>query len=306
MGYPGQYANDGYISQWLEKLVNENKSGDTLKTYLSTMNLFANFFKKDLCTVKREDIGKYLNQKDGDKDKFSVGTKYCRQAALDEFYKWMKEQRMVNENPIEEKFSWKKPDRLPEYWSVQEIRVIKEYLLTKKSERDFIVFQTLIGSGLRIHEVVKLTDKSIFTEFDIDGSMSYLIRVIGKGNKERIVGISKDLYHLLKNYILKFNLTEGPIFLNRFGEQIIPNHYNKLFTEIENTLKIRCHPHMTRHTYAMMFINSMNEKSGGNPRMELLQKQLGHTDPNTTQIYFDLLNKTKSQAAQDFAPSVNL
>ena len=176
----------------------------------------------------------------------------------------------------------KKGLKLPETLSTEEIDdLIKSIDLSHpQGQRNKAIIETLYGCGLRVSELINL---KITNWYRKDG----FIKVVGKGNKERLVPIGKVTEGILKIYVDQIRVhqkinkgCEDFVFLNRRGNQL---SRVMIFTIIKDLaektgLKKTISPHTFRHSFATELI-----KRGANLRA--VQEMLGHESINTTQIY---------------------
>ena len=171
---------------------------------------------------------------------------------------------------------------MPETLSTDEIdNLIKSIDLSHpQGQRNKAIIETLYGCGLRVSELINL---KITNWYRKDG----FIKVVGKGNKERLVPIGKVTEGILKIYVDQIRVhqkinkgCEDFVFLNRRGNQL---SRVMIFTIIKNLaektgLKKTISPHTFRHSFATELI-----KRGANLRA--VQEMLGHESISTTQIY---------------------
>jgi len=172
--------------------------------------------------------------------------------------------------------------KLPETLSIEEMNLIIEQPNTNEPSgiRDRAILETLYACGLRVSELINLKQRDILYDADI-------IRVFGKGSKERIVPIGSSALHWISEYLrlarhlfIKFGKPEDVIFLNQRGTKFsrmgiwkIINNYAK-----QAGLEIHVHPHTFRHSFATHLLE-------GGADLRAVQEMLGHADISTTQIY---------------------
>jgi integrase/recombinase XerD len=179
----------------------------------------------------------------------------------------------------------KLPKKIPEILEVEEIVSLINTIDTslKLGFRDKAILSTLYSTGLRVSELVNLSLVNILFNEDI-------IRVIGKGNKERIVPLGKIALNDIKNYV--YNLrpklakkgnSKGFVFLNARGGQLtrmsIWNIIQK--AKLNSGLHKQVTPHTFRHSFATHLLH-------GGADLRVVQELLGHSDITTTQIYSHL------------------
>jgi len=171
---------------------------------------------------------------------------------------------------------------LPEVLSYQQIEKILDQPDTNAGAgiRDRAMLETLYACGLRVSELTNLKQRDILYDAEI-------IRVFGKGSKERIVPIGSSAIHWIKEYILhsrhiflKSLQGNDILFLNQRGRQLSRMGIWKI---IENYAKaaqieVRVHPHIFRHSFATHLLE-------GGADLRAVQEMLGHSDISTTQIY---------------------
>jgi integrase/recombinase XerD len=162
------------------------------------------------------------------------------------------------------------------------------------------MLEVLYSSGLRVSELVDLRLNNVY--FDVG-----FLRVIGKGNKERLVPIGKDALKYLKIYCEEIRGkaphkpqqkgNEGYAFLNRHGRKLTRV---MVFTIIKNLakqigLKKTISPHTFRHSFATHLIE-------GGADLRAVQEMLGHESITTTEIYTHLDRDYLRQVIQEFHP----
>lgn len=148
---------------------------------------------------------------------------------------------------------------------------------TNKEIRDKAILEIMYSSGLRVSEVSNLN----LNDFNENNS----IKVLGKGNKERILPITKRSSKAIKQYVnnsrsnLNINSSETALFLGVRGSRISDR-------EIRRVVKLRLgtFPHSIRHTFATHLLE-------GGADLRVVQELLGHNDPSTTQIYTHVSKK---------------
>jgi integrase/recombinase XerD len=198
------------------------------------------------------------------------------------FYKYLILEEIIDKDPTLLIEGPKKGLKLPETLSTEEIdELIKSIDLSHpQGQRNKAIIETLYGCGLRVSELINLKITNWYRK-------DSFIKVIGKGNKERLVPIGKVTESVLKIYVDQIRVhqkinkgCEDFVFLNRRGNQL---SRVMIFTIIKNLaektgLKKTISPHTFRHSFATELI-----KRGANLRA--VQEMLGHESINTTQIY---------------------
>ena len=162
--------------------------------------------------------------------------------------------------------------RLPYYLTVEEAHQLID---SAQTERDRLFFRLLWETGVRVSEAIAIR----LGDVGRDG-----IRVLGKGNAERVVYIQDGLASAILFYAQERTLgRDDYLFWSRKGAHITKQRADQIIKEAARRggLERKVHAHLFRHGYAIHFLNS----SG---RLDALQEQLGHRDINTTRIYLRL------------------
>ena len=184
----------------------------------------------------------------------------------------------------------KNPKRLPHLLEQPDIDVLMTRLPGNEPTniRDRAIIELLYATGVRVSELVGLDTR------DIDFNQMQ-IRVIGKGSKERICLFGLPAKEALQNYLENGRATlvsggEAAFFLNRFGKRLSQRSVQRLVKSagIKVGLSLSIHPHLLRHSFATHLV-----ESGADIR--LVQHLLGHSSPDTTQIYTALSKRSSGE-----------
>ncbi|MEX1001996.1 MAG: site-specific tyrosine recombinase XerD [Crocinitomicaceae bacterium] len=189
--------------------------------------------------------------------------------------------------------------KLPEVLSIEEIDELKSAIDMSKQEghRNRAIIETLYSCGLRVSELINLQITNIYSE---EGFM----RVIGKGNKERLVPLSPsvikeiDIYQTLVRVHQDIKTGhEDFVFLNRRGAQLTRVMIFTIIKQLseEIGLKKRISPHTFRHSFATHMVE-------GGANLRAVQEMLGHESISTTEIYTHLSNDVLKEAIISFHP----
>jgi integrase/recombinase XerD len=215
------------------------------------------------------------------------------------FYKFLILEDLVTEDPTVLLEGPKLGRKLPDTLEYSEIVTLLDAIdmSTPEGGRNRAMLEVLYSSGLRVSELVDLRLNNIY--FDIG-----FVRVIGKGNKERLVPIGRDAMKYLKIYVEEIRVHvpvqkgfESYAFLNRRGRKLTRV---MIFTIIKS-LAIKCgikksiSPHTFRHSFATHLIE-------GGADLRAVQEMLGHESITTTEIYTHLDRDYLRQVIKEFHP----
>lgn len=210
-------------------------------------------------------------------------TRARRAAAVRMLFRHLKERRVVSSDPTELMETPKKPLVLPRVLSEEEVAAMLEAIDgdDPRSLRDRALLELLYGAGLRVSEACDLKSDA----FVADGE---LVRVLGKGSKERLVPVGGAAGRALSRYVdegrpalSRGNLGETHVFLTRLGRPFTRQGVFKTIRERAAAVGIapsRISPHVLRHCFASHLL-----AHGADVRA--IQELLGHADVGTTQIY---------------------
>jgi len=220
-------------------------------------------------------------------------------SGIKQFYGFLILENLVKVDPSELLEQPRLGRKLPEVLSIEEIDSLLAAIDLSKNEghRNRAMLETLYSCGLRVSELVGLRFSDLFFE---EG----FIRVIGKGNKERLVPVSPqvqkeiDIYKQhIRNHLNIQKGSENIVFLNRRGAQLTRV---MVFTIIKNLaetigLKKNISPHTFRHSFATHLIE-------GGANLRAIQEMLGHESITTTEIYTHLDQRFLRDAILSFHP----
>ncbi|OGU59856.1 MAG: hypothetical protein A2X64_04085 [Ignavibacteria bacterium GWF2_33_9] len=275
------------IDIFLKKLIEEkNFSKKTQETYSYALSDFKKYFHEtfnlepEIEQIDTDDIRPFLGwlQDKG----FSRNSIRLKSSTIKAFFKYLYRKEIIDNNPAAPLASPKKQKILPSFLTEREI----DNLLISQDGDEFeqirnkFLIQIIYSSGLRISEALNLQSKDILLK-------NHTIKVLGKGNKERIVPIGMQALQLYQKYIQVSNSLRKRnslfIFLDSKGKQLT---YSKAYKIVHNAMKSvtetkQKSPHTLRHTFATHLINN-----GADIRS--VGEMLGHSSLSSTQIYTHL------------------
>ena len=279
------------IQHYADHLRHErNVSPHTLRNYLSDLAQFQQFLierelalgaggKVDARKVDVHVVRAFLAALTQDRKKNSIGRKL---AALKGFFRYLLTTHKITKNPLLTMHSPKQEKPLPAFLSVDDVFQLLGAIQVKTplDARDRAALEVFYSSGLRVSELVGLDWA------DIDFQLG-ILRVVGKGSKERIVPVGEIALQALRDYAVaqqaKWQVTckgETPVFLNNRGRRITTRSMARV---VEKHLKqaglaVKMGPHGLRHSFATHLLNSGAD-------LRSIQELLGHASLSTTQRY---------------------
>ncbi len=260
-------------------------AGNTTLAYGRDLRDFGRFLSSKgidcASAVTREAIDGYLS---GERSAgLTAATRARRLAAIRMFFRYLKERRLIPTDPTELLDSPKKDKVLPRILSEEEVfRMIDKIDGTDPRElRDRALLEVMYGCGLRVSEACSLTLEDVVAEGE-------LLRITGKGSKERLVPLGGAAGRALQRYcesarevFSKGNATERRVFLTRRGGPFTRQGVFKIIKERALAADIapgKISPHVLRHCFASHML-----QRGADIRA--IQEMLGHADIGTTQVY---------------------
>lgn len=282
------------IRQFIHHLSAErNASPHTCRAYQRDLEEFENFLKSSgmylSCTgdvemekADRLTIRKYLSFLHRKIRKSSIARKI---STLRSFFKYLIREQLVSSNPAKSVSTPKVEKPLPttltvdEAFRLMEIPVEKTRLgVEKKGRRDRAIFELLYSSGIRVGELVGLN----LNQLDLDLG---IVKVMGKGRKERIVPVGSKAIEALKDYLGGREAIGGeePVFINSKGGRLTARTVGRLMKKYTKRSGIfrKVSPHTLRHSFATHLLDA-----GADIRE--IQEMLGHASLSTTQRYIHL------------------
>lgn len=215
------------------------------------------------------------------------------------FYKYLLFEEIIEKDPTSLLEGPKLGRKLPDTLDYEEIVKLFDAIDLSKQEggRNRAMLEILYSSGLRVSELVDLKVGNVY--FDVG-----FLRVIGKGNKERLVPVGKDALKFLKIYLEEIRVhvpvqkgSESNVFLNRRGKKLTRVMIFMIIKEL--AAKIGLHKTISPHTFRHSFATHLIE---GGADLRAVQEMLGHESITTTEIYTHLDRDYLRQVIQDFHP----
>ncbi|MBQ6731477.1 MAG: tyrosine-type recombinase/integrase [Bacilli bacterium] len=285
--------------EFLNYIVTErNYSLKTAKSYQEDIDLFCEYIFKEGTLMEDVDVLTIRNFLTEELSR-GVSKRSCKRrlCSLRHFYKYMVNVGYIKDNPFilmkAPKTETKYPHGLYKE-QIQELFARNAERTDNLKNRDQAILYLLYYSGVRAQELVSLNIQSVYMR-------ERLIRVLGKGNKERIIPFSEDCKKVLKNYIdndraklvNKYILWQkkhqdkkmqdsmmSPLFFNAQGGPLTTRGLEYILDAIQEKtgLFVGLHPHILRHSFATHLLENGAD-------LRVIQELLGHESINATQVY---------------------
>lgn len=199
-------------------------------------------------------------------------------AVLRTFFKFMCREGIISKNPVQKIASPKLGRRLPQFLYLEQMDALLKSAdcTTLLGARDQVILELLYGSGLRVSELVGLERGDI--EYDVG-----LVRVYGKGGKERVVPLTQPALQAIRNYLKLRNDQAKALLINYQGTRLSARSVRRILDKMVDkvSLDLHVHPHMLRHSFATHLLD-------GGADLRSVQELLGHSKLSSTQIYTHL------------------
>lgn len=202
-------------------------------------------------------------------------------SSLKSFFKYLLRQQVLTVSPMTTVISPKVNKRLPQFVEKKDVETLfnhVEFPDSWQGKTDRLILEIFYNTGMRQAELVN------FKESQLDASKK-VIKVLGKGNKERVLPLSAGLINQLTNYIAQKRVEfEQPdtacVFVNAKGKKLYPKYvYNTVKTYLSSVTTIsKKSPHILRHTFATHLMNNGAD-------LNAVKELLGHSSLAATQIY---------------------
>lgn len=297
-------TNSQIMQDWIKNLRLDGISDKTIRWYGYGLKRFNSYTDKPYDSVTINDIKDFITWlKDNG---YSTSTQKGNYTTLKVFFNYLVTNNYIEVNPFNKsktpKFSHK---QIYSFKTPEIIEIMKSF--DKKDfcgYRDYAIFSTLLSTGIRKAELVNMK----LGDVAYDG-VGYF-RVVGKGNRTRVVPIGNVLSKILKNYIKrrqKFLASKNlpasiySLWVNNRGEPLTASGVDGIFDrlkQLDYPWSTRVSAHTVRHTFAVTFL-----VNGGD--VFSLQKIMGHSDISTTKVYIDLKTDYIKRQGDNFNPLDN-
>ncbi len=293
MNGPSDPAVERFLDAlWLEAGLSRN----TLSAYRSDLEHFADWFKASPARASRDDLTSFLASY---VDRGARPRTTARLlSSFRRFYRYLLREGLIAEDPTATLDSPKLGRPLPKSLSEAQIEQLLAApdVATPLGLRDRAMLETLYATGLRVSELVGLTIAQANLQ-------SGVVKIVGKGNKERLVPLGEEAIEWLGRYLRE---GRGALMKGHVGDALFPTARGAAMTrqafwhnikrharvaEIEGTLS----PHTLRHAFATHLLNHGAD-------LRVVQMLLGHADLSTTQIYTQVARERLKQLHEKHHP----
>ena len=276
-----------YLKEYLDALrVERNLSSMTCEAYKQDLNDYLKFIKskktKEIFEITQMHIREYIRELN--KKGFASSSIARRFSSIRSYHKFLIAEKIMDQNPTLILSTPKSPKKLPSVLNEIEISKIIDSIdeSTQFGLRDKAIIEMLYSCGLRVTELCELDLSNLFLDDD-------LIRVYGKGMKERLLPIGKRAKLYLNKYLIRVRPSfdrqnkSSVVFLSRNGKPLTRSMINKILNKWSDFSGINksISPHVLRHSFATHLLE-------GGADLRFVQALLGHSDITTTQIYTHL------------------
>ena len=292
--------------QWTERAFEDylnielRMAANTVETYIREIREFILWLQKSeykASSVAAESISDYIIFRQSIDCNLSARTVSKILSTLKSYFEFIIQVGQRKDNPIRLLDMPRLAKHLPEVLTISEIDQFLQEIDcgTISGLRDRALFELIYSCGLRVSEAVGLEVSDLYFE---EG----LIKVTGKGSKERLIPLGESAEYWLKSYLVearpgfcKPGKITGALFLNRLGNGLSRKGMWKRFKETADRAGVSGKIHTLRHSFATHLLQ-------GGADLRSVQELLGHSDISTTQIYTHLNNNDLKSAHKEYHP----
>lgn len=261
----------------------KNYSALTSEAYQQDLQEFFSFLKQEQVTTLEE--VEYVHARlfvtqlyNEEKARATISRKI---SSIRSFFRFLNREFQLNDASFQSLYHPKKESRLPRFFYEEELKMLFEANEgeTPKEKRELAILELLYATGIRVSELTSIQLK------DVDFSLS-ILRVMGKGRKERYVPFGQFAHEALQLYVTDARLIlmkkqqHDSLFVNMRGEPLTARGVRYILNEMvkKTELTTTIYPHMIRHTFATHLLNQGAD-------LRTVQELLGHASLSSTQVY---------------------
>ena len=281
-----QKEQDNIIHKYIRYMkLQRNYSGNTLEAYILDINKLLKFLKDNGISPEAAKLSDIQCFAASLHDIGISPRSQCRiLSGVRAFYKYLYLDGYIKDDPTELLESPKLGDHLPEVLTTEEVDRLEQAIDLSKWEgqRNKAIIEVLFSCGLRVSELVNLKMSALYLD-------EQFVRIMGKGNKERLVPISENAIKQLKYWFIDrshMNIKPGEedyVFLNRRGAHLTRTMILIMIKRLgaEAGIQKTISPHTLRHSFATALLE-------GGADLRAIQSMLGHESIGTTEIYIHI------------------
>ncbi len=275
----------------------KNLDSKTIKSYSIDLKQYTNFiFSNNIQWNTKKSVEEYIDILHNKYKPKSVKRKI---ASLKAFFHYLEIEEIIETNPFHRiQVKYKEPFILPKTIPLNLIEQIIKFAYAEQNNsttfyskrtalRNTLILELLFATGMRVSELCSMTLDSL----DLS---NYVIKIHGKGSKERLIQIcNKNIQELINQYCKEFEYElsyKNCLFINRLGNRLSEQSVRNMIANYTEHANISLHitPHMFRHSFATLLLEEDVD-------IRYIQQMLGHSSITTTQIYTHTsINKQKS------------
>ena len=291
-----------YFTEFIQYLdIERGFSANTLEAYMSDVSKYIKFLRdnrgiKSPNIAKKEDISSFISWMYN--KNLTASTRSRTFYAVRSFYRFLVREGYTGGNPTEHIQMGQLKRDLPDVLDIAEVEKLMDMpdQNTNLGIRDRAMIETAYGIGTRVSELITLAESNILFK---EG----LVRVFGKGSKERLVPLGRKAHEAIKLYLEKSRpelekiTSDDTLFLNNRGGALSRMGFWKILKKYVDAAGIRKHvsPHTLRHSFATHLLI-------GGADLRVVQELLGHSDISTTQIYTHIDREYLKEVHRTFHP----
>lgn len=291
-----------FLKEYLSILkLEKNLSNNTLESYNNDISKIIEFLInnniKDWNEVTSIELINFFSEQS--KSGISSATTARYMSSIKGFFNYLLINSFIETNPVEKLESTKLNRKLPAVLNRNEIELLLNSpdIENMLGVRDKAILELFYSCGLRVSELINLMINDLFFADEV-------IRVIGKGDKQRIIPIGSSAIKWIQKYLLSTRIiiekkgkSLNYVFLNSQGKKFTRMGLWKLINKYCEKIKLekKIHPHTFRHTFATHLLE-------GGADLRAVQEMLGHSDISTTQIYTHIDRNFIKQNHRDYHP----
>ena len=287
------------ITDFLQYCIFEKGLTDqSVKSYQNDLKMYCYFLKKKgiekVNDIHNDNIKAFLKNRNENESSSTIAHNLT---VIKNFHKYLIKESIVKEDVSLFISRPKQQKKLPKALTTEEInKLLDIQLITPFDYRNKAMLELMYGAGLRVSELVNLTTNQI----DMTNNM---IRIMGKGRKEREIPIGEyGIYYLKqylgkRHYLLKNNHQEDALFLNNHGKKMTRQGFFKILKGLllSKGLNPNFSPHTLRHSFATHLLSHGAD-------LRSIQEMLGHSDISTTKIYTHISDEKVREDYKKYHP----